>query len=291
MSFKFKNYIVSLENYREIFKDCTPDILDEIRSAILDDTQIGGYIKDCGKDSYKLGQIRMALREFVPPKFLNVKLTARTIYLIRQTVNRNLSADGLMKYVNNKGLMLDADTIEKLAEVVYLGIDISKVDFTTVPKNLVSAFCKGLCKGYPMWLCNNIKPVSEEYVILLQKGMSLGVDIHPFLNGDWGKEQLRMMFIYADTIDLNEMLKYVTPKFDEETIQVLIDLMQRQIPIIDLAKVDVEGYPIYNPYQIEVLGSALVNKVKNKAIFNPDLSDVEMKRILDDEISKKISTN
>ena len=59
MSFRYKSQTVTLENYRTVFKVCSPDILDEIRSAVLDDTSISSFIKPCGNDSYKLGQLRI----------------------------------------------------------------------------------------------------------------------------------------------------------------------------------------------------------------------------------------
>ena len=63
MSFRFGPKIITLDNYKEVFKVCSPDILDEIRLAILDDVPIGQYIQLCGQDYYKLNQIRKAIRE------------------------------------------------------------------------------------------------------------------------------------------------------------------------------------------------------------------------------------
>ena len=36
MSFRFDNKTITLENYKEVFVNCSPDILDEVRLAILD---------------------------------------------------------------------------------------------------------------------------------------------------------------------------------------------------------------------------------------------------------------
>ena len=44
MSFKYQMELVTMDNYREIFSGSTVDILDEIRSAVLDDTPIANFI-------------------------------------------------------------------------------------------------------------------------------------------------------------------------------------------------------------------------------------------------------
>jgi hypothetical protein len=277
MGFKYRQYNVTLDNYRQIFSECSVDVLDEIRSAILDDTQISNFIKDCGKDSYKLGQLRMAVREFVPTEYLNSRLTARTIYYIREAYKKQLNTQSLLKYIKPKGLTLEPETLEKLAEMVYMGVDIDKVDFTKIPINLVDVFCKGLYKGYPMWLCiSDNMAHTENYIKALMRGMQLGIDIHPFIDEDWSEEQLNVMFLYSGVVDINELLKYITPKFDVEIITELLKLLEGNIPIVDLVVKDTEGYPVFNKYQIIELGQAIKDKVLTKEMLNPTLSDTEI---------------
>ena len=291
MGFKYKNYSITLDNYRQIFAKCTPDILDEIRSAVLDDTQISPFIKECGTDSYKLGQLRMAVREFVPPEYLNPRLTARTIYYIRGAYSKKLNISSLLRYITTKGLLVEPTTIEKLAEMVYLGVDISNVDFTRVALNLVDIFCKGLYKGFPMWLLTDTDvTLSESYIKVLMRGMQLDIDVHPFLNGDWEIEQLNLLFVYADKIDLNQFLQVITPKFDIDTLTELIELLRNNVPVTDLVKTDVEGYPIYNPYQIAELGQSIKAGVLTKEMLNPNLQDTAIAELRRKELAKKNRT-
>ena len=278
MSFKYKNFNVTLENYKSIFSQCTPDILDEIRNAVLDDTQIANYIAICGLDSYKLNQIRLAIREFVPVKYINPKFTAKTIYNIRQAYQKKFNIDSLGEYIGSKtkNMLLDEKTFEKISDMVALGVDITKVNFLKVPEYLVDVYCKGLYQGYPMWLCITDRVVSESYIKLLMQGMRLDIDIHPFVDEEWTENQLRVIFANADKVDVELLLSYITPKFDADIISELIALMKDNIPISQLTLTDEQGYPLYNEYQIIALGKAVEHNLDDLSVFNPKLSDTEM---------------
>lgn len=278
MSFRYKGRSVTLTNYTDIFSACPVDIQDEIRSAVLDDTPIAKFIAGCGTNNYLLGQIRMALREMVPAEFLSTKLTAETIRNIREGYRNGVDMSPLLKYYNSG---LDVSVIEQLSEVVFMGVDISKIDFNIVPLNLVTTVCKGLCKGYPMWLliedgCN----LTQDSLNILMRGLSLGVDVHPFLNGKWASQVLLLMFSYAQSVDLNEILKYVNEKFSFDIVQELLRLAEDGVNIAKLCLKDKEGYPVYNNYQIYQLGKGLKAGVDISSVMNPDLDDLSMENMI-----------
>ena len=288
MSFRYKSQTITLENYRTIFKVCSPDILDEIRSAVLDDTSISSFIKPCGTDSYKLGQLRMAVRELVPIEYLSTYVTGKTIYNIRQGFLKGRDMSPILSYYTSKGVTIDADTLEKLSEFCFLGIDISKMDFTTVPTNLVDVVCKGLYHGYPMWLIvEDGCTLTEGDIQVLMRGLSLGIDVHPFLNGDWSKEAMLLMFSYAKSVDINEVLSLVNSKFDCECIKVLLDLAQKNVPINKLCVKDTSGTPVYNSFQMYELGKAIEEGVDTPKMFDATLSDFDINELREREIAKK----
>lgn len=288
MSFRYKSQTITLENYRHIFEACPPDILDEIRSAVLDDTAIGSFIKPCGIDSYKLGQLRMAVREMLPTEYLNVKLTGKTIYNIRQGFSKGRDMSDLLKYYTTRTLKLDKEIIEKLSDCCLLGTDLDQMDFTKVPNNLVNIVCKGLYQGYPMWLLiEDDCTLNEDNITVLMRGMSLGIDIHPFINGNWRKETLLLIFSYAKSVDLNEVLRYINSKFDSDCVKVLLDLASRNIPISSLCIKDTDGNPVYNSYQMYELGKAIESGVDTKEMYNASLSDFEISELREAEIAKK----
>lgn len=288
MSFRYKSQTITLENYRSVFKVCTPDILDEIRSAVLDDTSISSFIKPCGNDSYKLGQLRMAVRELVPVEYLSTYVTGKTIYNIRQGFIKGRDMSPLLAYYKTKGLTIDALTLEKLSEFCFLGIDISMMDFTIVPTNLVDVVCKGLYHGYPMWLIvEDNCTLTESEVQILMRGLSLGIDIHPFLSGDWSKEAMLLMFSYAKSVDINNVLSYVNSKFDGESLKVLLDLAQKNVPINKLCIKDTSGVPVYNSYQMYELGKAIEAGVDTPKMYDANLSDFDISDMREAELQKK----
>ena len=286
MSFQFKEITVTLENYKQIFKNCTPDVLDEIRSAVLDDTPIASFIDECGTDSYKLGQIRIGLREMLPLGFLNTNLTGRTIYLIRQCLKNNISVDDLFVYVDEDKLKLPSGTIEKLAEFVYLGADISMIDFTKVKESKIELVLQGLLYHYPMWLIiDEDYPVS--YMKSLMRGMQLEIDITPFLSGKWSEQQMFLFFSYSKRIDIMDFMSKINEQFDVESLKVLLKLYKENVPITTVCVQDKDGTPIYNSYQIEELGKAIKDKTITHEMYNPLLSDKSMSVLHEKELEKR----
>ena len=285
MSFTYKNRVITLDNYKSIFNECTPDILDEIRSAILDDTQIGAFIKKCGIDSYKLGQIRMALREMIPLEYINTNMTGRTIYMIRRCMDGGYDISSLIKYVENGSLLVNAKSLEKLTEYIYVGADISKIDFTQINSNLIDIICKGLIEGYPMWLI--IDPevdMTVEKIKALQRGMQLGIDVHPFIYQNWNNEQLYLMYSYCEQVDLNKFLPYVNSNFDSDMLRVLLNMSMKNLPINELCVKDSDGIPVYNSYQATEISYAIEDGTLTYEMLNPKLSDLEIKELHNEEL-------
>lgn len=272
--------MITLENYKDIFEVCTPDVLDEIRLAILDNTDIMRFINDCGEDSYKLGQFRLAVREGLNCHVLNTQLTGKTVNNIRKCFRDGMPIDSLKAYIKPRSLTLDSDFIEKISSVVAEGKDVSKVDFTMVKENQFDIICKGLMLNYPMWLFvgKNLEP---EYIRILMRGIDLGIDISQFIDEVWDKNKLILLYSYSGTIDINSVLQYVTSSFSVFQLSVLLKSLQKGIDISRIAYRDSKGVPIYNEFQMEVLAVAEENGIYSPDLFNPKVNDEKMQSMLD----------
>lgn len=291
MSFRFMGRFVALDNYKQIFEECTPDILDEIRSAVMDDTDISPYIDACGDDSYLLGQIRIALREHIPAEFLDTRLTGRTIYNIRKCFDTGRPASDLLWYITPKTLKVEKDVLELLSRFVLLGANISRVDFTLVPKQLVPTFCKGLYKGFPMWLlADDSNKLDERSLQVLMRGMELGIDVQPFASGQWSRDIMLLLFSYSKSCDINAILGCINNNFNMNQIKVLLDLASAGIPVSRLCIKDNTGAPVYTSYQMFELGEALKVGVDIRAMFNPRLSDFDMAQMREAALAKRSGT-
>lgn len=288
MGFRYKQQSITLDNYRQVFSSCTPDVLDEIRSAILDDTPIGQFISVCGDDDYKLGQIRKAIRELVPTEYLNTSFTGKTLSYIRKGIASGYDMSELLKYANKKGLSLNANIIETLAEFLFIGVNLSQVDFTYVPSHQVPLICEGLFLGYPMWLLVD-KDISLEtsQIELLMRGMQLGIDIHPFIRGDWKEASLVSLFSYSKKLDINKVLPLINSRFSTDSLKVLLKYASEGISIERLCLKDNEGYPVFDAYQMDVLGTAIKEGLDNDRMFNPCWSAMDINELLEKERAKR----
>lgn len=283
--FVYKGMRVNLEDVNSVFGVCSEDIRDELRLAALDDTPIAPFIEVCGNDSYKLGQFRLALRDMLPSEYLCYEMTGQGIYYTREAFRCTDLAENLLRYIKNiNSLTIYPQMYETLAEFTVAGVDISHVDFTQVKKDQTVAFCKGLNKGYPMWLLQGVY-LDDEGFHIMEKAMQKGIDIHQFLDKGWSVEQLYTMLAYSDDVNLNDFLSFVNPKFTVDILEPLLSASSKGIPLNQLAIQDSDGYPVYNQYQLEVLVEALSKNVITPSLFDPSKSDMEMRQILVNELS------
>lgn len=287
MSFRFDNKTVTLENYKDIFTDCSSDILDEIRLAILDDTPIGEFLSCCGDDAYKLGQFRKAIRELVPVEYLRSYISADVLKSIRLGICRGYDMSDLLRYINDKGLFIDLKSLSVIADFASIGVDISSVDFTKVPRSQVETFCKGLYMHYPMWLLVSDSPVSDSRLSLLMRGMELGIDIHPFLNNSWKDDIIVLLFAKAKKCDINALLSKISPMFDKEKVNIILSLALKGLAYDSLCLKDTEGYPLFNSYQMEILSTAIEEGILTNAMLNPNISDTEIHHLVEAELDKR----
>lgn len=282
MSFVFKGTTVSLDNYKKVYEGYSSDILDEVRSAILDDTQIGHLIPVCKDRPYLLNQLRQALREMIPHEYLSTDMTPRTVQIIRQGFSKGVGMNQILRYIEGNNISVEPETLEVLVEFLYLGTNIDKVNFTNVSPKLVRDFCIGLYKGYPMWLLEGYNNIDGEYLKILMKAMQLGVDIHPFLDGEYDIEKIRAILLYVPNEHINEFLSYTTDKFSAIMIETLGEAIKEGIDIKQLCKVDTAGYPLYNVYQMDILVEGLKKYgTLPEQVLNPCKSDMVMAKILE----------
>lgn len=285
---QLKGKSVTLSNYKDLFREYSADVLDEIRSAILDDTDILEFIEPCRNDSYKLNQLRLAKREGVDIVYLDNRFTAKTVYCIRRAYKLNQDISILLTYVSG-GRKMTSDVLEKLAEASLLNIPVDKVNWWLVPYKLVDSFISGLKQGYPMWLFLDEVDgclATEARLQILLKGMSLGVDVHPFLQSGWTDENIKLLISYGGKI--NGMLGYISPAFSNDMLSELAPLYISGLQDFQiLCSVDDSGVPIYNAFQIAALGLAMRKGVATKEMFDCTLSDMEIERMMDAQLSKQ----
>lgn len=292
MSFNFKGCNCTLNNYATVFKGIPSDFIDEIRLAILDDTPIGDYLIRLLKDkdgANKLAQIRKALRDYVPVEFILTDVSAEVMEYIRRLYNTK-GEEALMQlspYINlGSKTNLSNDTLKQIIIAAYSDVDISKVDFNKVETQNVSLIILGLTKGYPMWLISEMSLPTEVIEVLMQ-GMSLGIDIHPFLIGNWNAECIRYLLANYKRINLAEVLENVNSHFTYGQLEEVVSAAMSKVDFGLLCLKEEGGQPVFNEYQMEVIRDCLVDDVLTEEIYDCTKSDMDMRDLYELELSKK----
>lgn len=275
---RYNDIEVTLTNYKSIFEGYLPEVQDEIRSAIMDNTPIGMYIDECSKDAYKLGQIRCAMREFIDPEYIDVIMSGTTIFYIRMGMFAKVDMSGILQYIG----VLSENHLEKVAQLCYIGIDISKMDFTRINDKIFDIVCKGLIQKYPMWLLQDIKVNDEGYVKLLMQGLRLGFDIHPFLEEEWSAELLVRLFTLDKDV-YTKVLQYINNKTDVDVLMGVIECVKAGVDITPIMGKYSDGYDLYDSYQLTTLLTSASQGLDISKALNFRLTDSEMLRIIKEE--------
>lgn len=292
MSFVHDCNEVTLENYSLVFRGYPVDILDEIRSAVLDNTPISPYIDVCINDSYKLGQIRLALRELISKSYLCRYMTGRTVWLIRSCTDADIDISSILQYIRGSNLLIEPSTMEKILEFMYIGIDLSKIDFTEVNVGLVDVVCQGVSQGCPLWLLvPEINNMDESMVEVLIRGMQLGLDSTLFMDRSWDRNILYLIFSYSTRIDIVAFVTSISNRFSYGVVRCLLDLALSDLDYKLLCVKCDDGLPLYNKFQIAELSLALKSGVLVSDMLNPTLSDLEMRSMRTKLQSKNLSVS
>lgn len=281
MGFTYNGVVVNEDNFREIYKGYPRDVRDEIELAVRHNANIGGYVKDCGSNFDKLREIRKAVEDGIESVYLSAVISPKTTYIIRKGICKGRNMSSLLSYYTRQICRISSSLLERLAEAVYNGVDITGIDFCKLPEELFDSVIHGLSKGYPMQFIAESKiHMTPSYVNVLMKGLALQLDITPFVTQEWEEDVMMFIFSHSKNIDITAFLSHISPRFYLDHVQCLIEGMRNGIGdegMRKLCKKDDRGYPLYNFYQIDILVDALLRGYPYNDIFNITMSDVEMR--------------
>lgn len=298
MSVVIDGKIATLGNYLELTKKYSADIQDEVRSAILDDTPISPYIKRCKDDSFRLNQIRLAIREYVPSRYISTHLSATNTRWVRKIHSKGYSLKVLDRYVTKSGVLsIPCETLDLVLSAYFDGVNVDSVDFNTVRGDLAGLVCAGLKKGYPMWIVTE-SPTnpSQDYLRLLMKCMNLNLDIHPFLEGNWDEERVQLIASNASKLEYTVLMKHVNSRFSKEQLEIVIGVAVKYFDFLPLCLKDEDGYPVFNEYQMQVLSEVIEFTGKAEQLgktgidieefLKPSMSDADMYKLFKKRVSE-----
>lgn len=282
MSFKYNNIAITLSNYRQIFQGYREDVLDEVRSAVLDDTPIGGYIDLLKNNPLTLNQVRLCIRELVPKRYINIHYGCKVLSEVRVINDLGLDLSKLDRYLPARTtLKLDQDVLYEMLKLYEegKGTDLEGINFLKLNKPKALVVLDAIKLGYPVRICIEGRETTLplDTLKLYIKAMNMGVDIHMLLTENWSASQLVQILSASKRVDLIELLNHINPFFTAEAIQQVIEGMAHGVDISPYTALDEGGYPLFNHYQMRVLREALESKVDISGVLNPEMSDIDMK--------------
>lgn len=279
----WKGKKVNINNYREIFKGWSNSSLEVIRSAILDDTPLEPYISAYKGEPHLLWEIKMALDEgidlsWISSSFLNSSHNSFNILKdLRELKELGYNIKPIKKYL---GMNLSMDHIVYILKWYKKGYSLDRYDFSILPKSLLDVFDYGLSLGYPMYLFNNGKQYSPEYVKACLKILSNNQQVSRFLDGDWYLDVLEMLATYSKSKYYKKLIDYVTRDITTSILEELYLCCKSGMDLKEISKLDEDGLYVYQPIKMRIIREAFVNKYDYTRLMNTELSVSNMNTML-----------
>lgn len=280
---KWKGKKVTIGNYSEIFKGYSKDIVDVIRSAVLDDTPLEPYIKRFSRNPYLLWQVKLALDEELDNFWFEVITDGDILYKIRNLRNKGINIEPLKKYIT---VDLSSKYKNYILSWYEMGVALNKYDFSILPEDLLEVFNIGIEKGFPMYIFNNGVQFSKEYLLCCIKILSnrgTGSSVAKFLNGEWDIGVMRLLSKYSGSSRYySTLIEYVTSDITPSILEELYNCCRAGMSLSDVAILDSNGLYVYSSSQLMMIREAYVNNWDYKRLLNPELSINDARGILNE---------
>lgn len=247
---KFKNKVVNIDNYKEVFSGYSKDCLEVIRSAILDATPIEPFIEKCKNNPYRLWQIKMGIDEYMPLNLLKYVTDGEILYRLRKVRQEGQS----LEVFENIDMLVDQEVLKLAIEWYEKGIDISKYNLSIIPKSSLRGFTWGISKGIDMTVFNVNHPLDSDEIICLAKILvrDKNQDISKYVNkGKYPKSVLSKLSEMSKTISINDINPYVVTGITEGYLDCMINCLKVGIPL-DKAFISEDECYVLIPKEIDM---------------------------------------
>lgn len=272
---RYQNMEVTLDNYTEIFSQYPLDILDEIRSALLDGLPILNYLNRSPED---LHQIRLAMLEGVSAEFFT--LPASLLKSVRSAVTAGHSLHNFRQYLN-KGI--SHTLLDTILQWDMKGYSISNLPLEYLTEDNVPLFTSMLRRNTdiaPYLTASAVPLESMQYVVKLARPDLL--------------EDAPSMDVLRYLCSHRNLLGY---KITSQTSLDMLEALQ-ELYASDLRQQDAESYKVltqhdeqgnflYMPFQLDRVLDAFEKHYDYKRLMNPSLGVSALNTLLLEEKFKQ----
>lgn len=278
---KFRNKELILDNFRVVLKDCSVDLQDVVRSAILDGVDISEYIASCKNNPYRLDQIRLAIKDGLSDVFLKID-KGDIIYKVRRLKEKGVKLIQIEEQLK-KGILSER-YMSYLIKWVESGLNTSRLNLALIPSDLLDTFEYGLKNGFDMKPFNNGTAYNPEYVMSCLQISGNNKGVSSFLKGDYSLEVLRVLSSFSKMPDAkwNCLLSNIDSSIGVERLNKLIELVKQGISITELQRKE-EGEYLYPCECLDIVQSAYLAKLDVQKLIL-ETRDPEVMRKLANEM-------
>lgn len=275
---KYRDRVLTLDNFQKELESegYSLDILDEVRSAILDGLPLAGYLHVCRNNPWRLHQIRLAMKEGMPLDGLRLVVSGHVIEGMRRLWKKGIE---LRPYVEatQMGGVSERLQLKVLEWYEKNGIVLEKYDFTLIPESLIDSFDRGIKRGLPMWVLNNGVQYDEGYMRCVMSMLGRGRSVASFLNDNWRVGVAEKLAGLGDD-EFDEVVEWCKPGMSEEMLDALVAARGVGLPLGVVGAWDGEsasGYR-YAPFQVEWMTQARERGMEWKKMLDPGMGSSDL---------------
>lgn len=282
--------LVSLSNYREIFKGYSNDTLEIIRSALIDCTPIEKYIRGFKNNPYVLWQIKLCLDEGIDEKWFKICPNGYTLSRVRALVSKGINVSPLADILENSNL--SEEYFEYIIKWYEGGTYLGDYDFSILPKDLLGVFDYGIKLGFPMHLFNNGINFKYEYVLACLRILSNKKNIGRFLDGEWDLANINLLAKYSKTKYYDKMIGHVSSSITPSVLEEIYECCKVGMPLKDVSVLDSDGIYVFSGVHIGLAREAFLDNLDYRGILKPGISVFDATSVLNElklNSSKRLS--
>lgn len=282
---RIKDRNITLDNYQRELDYLSTDVLDEVRSAIMDGVELGEHLDKHKDDPYTLQQIRSSMKAGVPSWMLSIPYPA----VLREA--RKLYFDGVNlgsveRLVDDKtGSSLDEKYWQAQLDLVASGVVIPEwLIIEDIPAQLLTFARWALLSGHNVEGIVTRAGITPEYAMVCLKIRTKGQEITQYLSNQWHIGVLDALEKVSSKPYYGHIVRLLDNKSLPDTVAELIALGSKgfQFPEHDLNGL--------NGMQLSWIYEAHMEQLDFTKLLDPELSQREVISIYNDLYLKNKGT-
>lgn len=274
---KVKDLNITLDNYQRELKHLSQDVLDEVRSAIMDGVEIGEFLDRYKDDPYALQQIRASMKASVPVWMLSIPYPA-VLREARKLYSEGVSLDSVERLVESKTSgSLEEKYWQTQLDLIASGVVIPEwLKVEDIPAALLTFARWAIISGHSVEGIVTRAGITPEYAMTCLKIRVKGQEITQYLSKQWHIGVLDALESVASKPYYGHIVRLLDNKSLPETVTELIALGSKGF---NFQEHDLTGF---NGMKLTWIYEAHMERLDFTKMLDPNLNQRELISIYND---------